>query len=126
MSSYKKVVRHPNTGVYQEASYIDDYFAPNFYGVQFPEDEKVYPIDFVEERQIDNFWKNDVIAAFQYVSGFAGNDKATITFLNQIEKEYKARWSRDPLGGEGAYLPCEHVVQHGECIYCRLAIEDEE
>ena len=29
-------------------------------------------------------------------------ETALITFLNQINREYKARWERDPLGGEGA------------------------
>lgn len=125
MSSFAKITKHPNDGKYYLARWIDDYFAPHVYGVKFPEDDKVYPVDLVEARQVDNFWKNDVIAAFQYVSGFAGNDDAVITFLNQIEKEYKARWKRDPFRGEGAYLLCEHVVQGGECIYCNLVIEEE-
>jgi hypothetical protein len=125
MSSYAKITKHPTTGEYHLARWIDDYFAPHYYGVKFPTDEKVYPVDLVEARQVDNFWKNDVIAAFQYVSGFGGNDDAVITFLNQIEKEYKARWKRDPFRGEGAYLPCEHVVRGGECIYCNLVIEEE-
>mgnify|MGYP000991522011 CR=1 FL=1 len=36
------------------------------------------------------------------MTGFAANETALITFLNQINREYKARWERDPLGGEGA------------------------
>lgn len=132
MSSYAKITKHPTTGEYALARWIDDYFAPHYYGVKFPDDDKVYPAEFVSERQIHDFWAEDVINAYKYVSGFEGNDQAVITFLNQIEKEYKERWRRDPLTGGGATelqraeMPCEHVVQHGECIYCRLVIEDEE
>ena len=136
MSSYAKITKHPTTGKYHLARWIDDYFAPHYYGVKFPTDDKVYPAEFVEQRQIHDFWAEDVINAFKYVSGFAGNDEAVITFLNQIQKEYNSRWNRDPLTGGGATelsivvqrleMPCEHVVQGGECIYCRLAIEDEE
>lgn len=126
MSSYKKITRHPNTGIYEEAFYIDDYFGPHIYGVRFDSDNKVYPTDLVEERQIDHFWAEDVLAAFRYVGGFGANDKTVLLFLNQIEKEYKARWQRDPFGGEGAYLPCEHFVQNGECINCRIVIEEDD
>ncbi len=136
MSSYAKITKHPTTGEYALARWIDDYFAPHYYGVKFPDDDKVYPAEFVSERQIHDFWAEDVINAYKYVSGFEGNNQAVITFLNQIEKEYKERWRRDPLTGGGATelsivvqreeMPCEHVVQHGECIYCRLVIEDEE
>lgn len=136
MSSYAKITKHPNTGKYALARWIDDYFAPHFYGVKFPDDDKVYPAEFVEERQIHDFWAEDVINAYKYVLGFAASDENVITFLNQTEKEYKDRWRRDPLTGGGATelsvvvqrleMPCEHVVQHGECIYCRLVIEDEE
>lgn len=136
MSSFAKITKHPNDGKYYLASWIDDYFAPHYYGVKFPNDEKVYPADFVEERQIHDFWADDVINAFKYVMGFEGTDKQVINFLNQIQKEYRKRCELDPLTGGGATelsvvtkhftMPCEHVVQHGECIYCRLVIEDEE
>lgn len=136
MSSYAKITKHPTTGEYALARWIDDYFAPHYYGVKFPTDDKVYPAEFVEERQIHDFWADDVINAFKYVSGFAGNDDAVITFLNQIQKEYRKRWELDPLTGGGATelsvvvqrleMPCEHVVQRGECIICRLAIEEED
>ena len=136
MSSYAKITKHPTTGEYALARWIDDYFAPHYYGVKFPDDDKVYPAEFVEERQIHDFWAEDVINAYKYVLGFAASDENVITFLNQIEKEYKERWRRDPLTGGGATelsvvvqrleMPCEHVVQHGECILCRLVIEDEE
>ncbi len=136
MSSYAKITKHPTTGEYHLARWIDDYFAPHYYGVKFPTDDKVYPAEFVTERQIHDFWAEDVINAFRYVSGFAGNDDAVITFLNQIQKEYRKRWELDPLTGNGATelsivvhrlkMPCEHVVQGGECIYCRLVIEEED
>lgn len=101
MSSYHQVTKHPVTGKYEKAFWVDDYFMPHVYGVKFPSDEKVYPVDLVDRAQLKTFWVPDVIAAFTYLKGFE-NEEAAITFLNQIEKEYKARWERDPLGGEGA------------------------
>ncbi len=140
MSSYAKITKHPVTGKYAKADWIDDYFAPHYYGVKFPDDDKVYPAEFVQERQINDFWADDVINAFKYVMGLDAKDELLITFLNQIEKEYKARWQLDPISGNGATEksvvvkrlmsslegPCDHYVQYGECVKCRLVIEDEE
>ena len=102
MSSYSQVTKHPITGEYEKAEYIDDYFGPHGYAVKFPSDEKYWPVQLVDDSQIHTFWVQDVIAAWQYMTGFAANETALITFLNQINREYKARWERDPLGGEGA------------------------
>lgn len=102
MSSFSQITKHPLTGEYQKAEYIDDYFGPHVYGVKFAHDEKVWPVDIVDEKQIKTFWAEDVINAWKYLTGFGMNETSLITFLNQIEREYKARWERDPLGGEGA------------------------
>lgn len=150
MSSYAKITKHPTTGKYALARWIDDYFAPHYYGVKFPDDDKVYPAEFVEERQIHDFWADDVINAFRYVMGletkvynqqpYLEQNELLVAFLNQIEKEYKARWQLDPISGNGATEksvvvkrlmsslegPCDHYVQYGECVKCRLVIEDEE
>lgn len=140
MSNYARVTKHPVTGKYSKAEWLDNYFAPHYYGVKFPDDEKVYPAEFVEERQIHDFWADDVINAFRYVMGLEAKDELLVAFLNQIEKEYKARWQLDPISGNGATEksvvvkrlmsslegPCDHYVQYGECVKCRLVIEDEE
>lgn len=111
MSNYINITKHPVTGVYEKAEYCDDYFGPHIYGVRFPSDEKVYPVEYVDQAQILTFWLTDVLNAYAYLQGFAANDDAVVTFLNQIQKEYKARWERDPIGGEGAleYFK-EHVI----------------
>lgn len=106
MSSFKKITRHPKTGKWEQAWWLDDYFMPHVYGVKFA-DGKVYPTDLVENKDIHDFWANDVIAAF--TEFLYGTDVVTqeasedvIEFLNLVEKAYKARWKRDPLTGEGA------------------------
>lgn len=111
MSSFKQITRHPVTGVYSEAEYLDDYFGPHFYGVKFPEDEKVYPQDYVDRVQIKTFWMQDVVEAVIDTAGFSASPEKVIAFLNEVERQYKARWKRDPIGGEGAvdYL-AEHII----------------
>lgn len=41
MSSYYKDTKHPKTGKWQIAMWLDDYFGDHHYGVEFP-DGKVY------------------------------------------------------------------------------------
>lgn len=35
MSSYIKTTKHPQTGKWQQAIWVDDYFGPHHYGVVF-------------------------------------------------------------------------------------------
>lgn len=101
MSTYKQVTRHPQTGVYEYATWHDDYFGPHVYGVEFPSDRKVYPIDLVNSKKIETFWANDIIGALNEWARFS--ERQTLSdFLNIVEEHYKARWERDPVGGEGA------------------------
>lgn len=104
MSDYSKITRHPNTGVYENAKYRDDYFGTHMYGVFFPSDNKVYPLEQVSKAQLKEFWAEDVLEAFRL---YIGEDSMTpegdlLVFLGYLDKAYKARWDRDPLGGEGA------------------------
>lgn len=112
MSTYSKIRKHPQTGEYEMATFVDDYFGPHIYGVHFSSDDKTYPVELVESKQVYDFWKDDVILAYCYLMGFAATDEGVITFLNQIEKQYKARWERDPVTGEGATL-------HSKIVYGR-------
>jgi hypothetical protein len=111
MSSYQQITRHPQTGKYEVAFWIDDYFAHHAYGVKFESDGKVYPVEQVSKGMIHNLWANDVKKAFQSYILATQNVKEDdyeytkgelLIFLNGIEKEYKARWKRDPIDGEGA------------------------
>jgi len=102
MSGYKKITKHPITGNYELAEYIDDYFLPHVYGVKFPSEEKVYPFDLIEERQIKNFWAEDVITTLRDSLGLESG--SIIDFLNDLNITYRDRWKRDPLGGEGATM----------------------
>lgn len=98
MSTYTEVARHPQTGLYEVAKFHDDYFGPRLYGVEFPSDGKVYPKDLVDKKHVYTFWVEDVKQAFEMLNGW----EDLSDFLNYIEDEYKARWQRDPIGGEGA------------------------
>lgn len=109
MSTFAKPTRHPQKGTWELAQWIDDYFGPHIYGVRFESDKKVYPVDIVERNHIYDFWADDVIQAFTkflYGDGHGADPNEVVAdiidFLNLIQKEYKARWQRDPATGEGA------------------------
>ena len=42
MSNFKKITRHPVTGLLKIAEWLDDYFGPHEYGVRFEGNTKVY------------------------------------------------------------------------------------
>jgi len=42
MSSYIQVTKHPRTGLWEEADWLDDYFGPRQYGVRFPSDDMIF------------------------------------------------------------------------------------
>lgn len=112
MSSYTQITKHPQTGVYEKALWIDDYFSPHVYGVKFESDGKVYPVDIVEGKQIYDFWKDDVVNA--YLEEFEDEDPETqqqfvVDFLNRIQAQYVARWEEDPLTGNGASVKSKVV-----------------
>ena len=98
MSTFSRITRHPQTGTYEEATWIDDYFAPHVSGVEFKSDGKVYPTELVERHQLKEFWAQDVI---ETVETKYGADEV-LSFLHTLEHKYKSRWERDPAGGEGA------------------------
>lgn len=98
MSSYKKITRHPQTHQYEDAHWIDDYFGPHIYGVRFESDDKVYPVDMVDHAQLKEFWAQDVIDTIEAKYG----PGQVLPFLKTLDHKYKARWERDPSGGEGA------------------------
>ena len=103
MSTYQKITKHPETGVYEVATYHDDYFGPHVYGVGF-KDGKVWPLELVQAKQLKELWFEDVVDAFgDFVDQFDEHvQDRTIEFLNLIEKMYKLRWKQDPQGGKGA------------------------
>lgn len=43
MSNYTKITKHPVTGFWQPAVWLDNYFGPRKYGVRFPDDEVFNP-----------------------------------------------------------------------------------
>ena len=109
MSTYKKITKHPQSGIYEKATYRDDYFGPHIYGVEFESDGKVYPIEIVERQQIYDFWVDDVLNAFRKFlptnnekKKWESEEEAIIDFLNMVQAEYTKRWADDPLTGHGA------------------------
>jgi hypothetical protein len=104
MSTYRKITRHPLTGVYSNAMWHDDYFGPHRYGVIFADDSVVYPADQVSEAELKTFWADDVMKAWEATANFEDDikPKELLKFLAAINDAYKARWERDPKTGEGA------------------------
>ncbi len=100
MSTYSRITKHPVTGVYEEALWIDDYFDHHIYGVKFS-DDKVYPTEMVHAKEVETFWVKDVQEALQKLLPDINNE-VMIEFLNHVQDAYKARWKRDPIDGEGA------------------------
>jgi len=100
MSNYSEITRHPLTGVYHVAEWTDDYFGPHRYGVRFPDDPVVYPAEQVAQKQLKEFWVADVLETLRATKVL--NDEQIVAFFNDLNRSYKARWKRDPVGGEGA------------------------
>jgi len=48
------MTKHPVTGKWEKADWLDDYFAPRKYGVRFPSDEKVYVPETIELETKEN------------------------------------------------------------------------
>lgn len=97
MSTYTKITKHPQTGLYEAAVWYDDYFGHHLYGVEFKSDDKVYPSDLVERKQVYEFWAEDVTNAFKrFIPGHANENEAILEFLNTIQAEYVKRWEKDP------------------------------
>lgn len=103
MSTYSKVTRHPQTGKWELATWHDDYFGHHEYGVEFPSDKKVYPVDIVQPKQIKHYWADDVRAALQEIYhdyGIAAGmsfQLFEVEFLDEIENAYKIRWKKTQL-----------------------------
>lgn len=51
MSSYKKETKHPVTGVWEDALWIDDYFGHRKYGVKFSDGSIFNPIEVKMETR---------------------------------------------------------------------------
>jgi hypothetical protein len=114
MSTFPRVTKHPITGKYEKAMWIDDYFGQHIYGVQFQSDDKVWPTELVDNNEPKNFWVEDVKVAFlDYLKNtgckaFHDPEVELTKFLNFIQYAYKERWADDPIGGRGATLDdCE-------------------
>lgn len=109
MSTYNRITQHPNTKRWEMATWYDDYFAPHVYGVSFPNDTVIYTTEMVSDKELKEFWADDVIAAIrEYVTDDERDtsqihtDSLILDFLDRIEKAYKKRWKEDPTSGHGA------------------------
>lgn len=49
MSSYTRETKHPKTGKWERADWIDDMFGSHHYGVVFPSDRKKQPLRILRE-----------------------------------------------------------------------------
>ena len=44
MSCYKAITKHPKTGEWKEAEWLDDYFGNHNYGVRFENENEIYDV----------------------------------------------------------------------------------
>lgn len=51
MSSYNQLTKHPTTGEWCDAVWLDDYFGKHHYGVRFPDGSIVDPREVELETQ---------------------------------------------------------------------------
>lgn len=54
MSTYNKQTKNPDTGEWEEATWIDDYFGRHCYGVKFPSTGEVINPEDVELETRDS------------------------------------------------------------------------
>ena len=66
MSNYWQVTKHPETGEYQMAEWLDDHFGRHRYGVRFP-DKKIFRESEIESIEVNG------------VSAEADVDQTTVT-----------------------------------------------
>ncbi len=58
MSTYNQMTKNPDTGQWEDATWIDDYFGPHQYGVRFPSSEQIWggreleTRDYTAEEQV--------------------------------------------------------------------------
>ena len=62
MSNYQLPTKHPITGKWEVADWLDDYFNNFIYGVRFPSDDKIYRADKY------NFETRDFTTGTSYIS----------------------------------------------------------
>lgn len=55
MSTFLKITKHPISGEYKKAIWIDDYFGSHLYGVGFRKDGKDVDIFNFKKRDLDIF-----------------------------------------------------------------------
>lgn len=53
MSSYKRETKHPVTGKWEEAVWLDDYYGPHHYGVLFPDGKAFDPEELKLETRLE-------------------------------------------------------------------------
>lgn len=53
MSTYARDTKHPITGEWERAVWLDDYFGPHHYGVEFPDGTIIDPEDVKLETRND-------------------------------------------------------------------------
>jgi hypothetical protein len=53
MSNFNSLTRHPVTGIFEIADWLDDHFGKHRYGVKFPSDGLIFPEEEVSAAAME-------------------------------------------------------------------------
>ncbi len=76
MSTYFKHTKHPITGEWENAQWIDDYYGSHLYAVQFPSDGKVFDVrttEFETRQNINCYWGTKIVNGKPHFQLWYGN-----------------------------------------------------
>lgn len=98
MSSFIRTTKHPDTGKWEEAEWLDDYFGKHQYGVKFP-DGRMFKEAQVE-FQTDIDWKEQFKDEFGiHFKGCVGELGFAIQFIEDLRLSDKRRLE-ESIGGQ--------------------------
>jgi len=83
MSTYSKQTKHPITGEWHEATWMDDFYGKHRYGVRFPDGETFNPdkiqLETREDEPQDSTTKKKFEDAYQRFQMFEGKAEPAVT-----------------------------------------------
>lgn len=110
MSSFYKQTKHPVTGKWELAQWLDDYFGKHRYGVLFPSE----PDGFVLDADKWNLETKDTVEVVKYPSG-----KMTANGIDIVAPiPYNRRDHQHCFDNKNP--PCGQKIEHLKCCLCEL------
>lgn len=86
MSNFTNAAYHPPSKTIRSALFLDDYFGKHEYGVKFPDDDHVYPVDEVKIPLDKTFYLNEEIKVNVTLKDLPEEDQDVLYWLKPFEK----------------------------------------